>query len=349
MGGKTRQRAQGDKGVGAPDLDLPSWAALTHVGSTTTPPGFVQFWERVRDAAREATPCLIECQRPDGATHELKSTDAARAALRIDLPQGIASLSDAPVVAIKLHGYDVAPTLEPDRALTRAGVAALTLRVRGFPGSPDPRGERGRFITRRIEDRQAWSLTGAVSDILCACHAVREAAPNARLALVGESLGGGLAIIVASQLTGPDAIDRLVVGVPSLGDWAWRLTHDAGNGLGDEVRAHIESLADERRRVRANLALFDAVVHARRISAPTLVKVARRDRVVPPSTVAAIYNALGTGSGHKWRFITATAHDEHAPHADLRRHALFAQAGAEFCAATDPVKAMACYEGDLIA
>src|SRR5690606_12115974 len=101
-------------------------------------------------------------------------------------------------------------------------------------------------------------------DVFQACRAVRnwilgrrgdgvdaepEPTDHPLVFLYGESLGGGLAVIAASQLAGrlPRAhfIDRLALGLPSLGDWPWRLAHPA-QGTGADVAKVLDHHADRR-------------------------------------------------------------------------------------------------------
>lgn len=345
--GKTR-RQRSAIGHGAPSAG--GFADLLHVGSSLPPPGFVHFFDQLRRRGSQAPAELAE--RSDdalGLTHHVLSADGAALGARLVLPDGARGPADVRGLVLQLHGYASPGPLDDAGPFRRGGLATLKVRVRGFPGSPDPGGEEGEFITRRIDDRRSWSLTGAVLDVLCAYRALRRWGGGLLpTSIAGESFGGGLAIVAASQLSGSEAVHRMAIGVPSLADWPWRVSSKAGGGAGREVLDRLASANGDRRRILANLALFDAVVHARRVSCPIVMKMARRDPVVPPRTVAAVYNALGTGAGAKWRFLTDTAHDPDPAPEDLRRHVLFGRMSAEFLAADDAAACMRGWEDRLL-
>ncbi len=291
------------------------------------------------------------------ATHEFSSFDGVRIGCRLALPDG-------PVRAglVTSHGSEVCSTLEADaegwaRVLER-GVAVLVIRVRGYPGSRVGVGDLtqphagGTWFTRGLDavgdtpDRaMQWVVPQAVGDLADACRALRNAlygrSPDTPIEtasarppvyLHGESLGGGLAVAVAAQLVGrlrhEPMIERLAVGLPGMGDWPWRFSHTPG-GTGREVAQLLRLKPERAETITQRLRMLDTVVQAARVRGPALVKLAQRDDVVPAPTAGAVFNALGSDPGQKWRFVVPAGHCD-AGIANARRHALFERCLADF-------------------
>lgn len=315
------------------DFGLDPRATLAHVGDPTPPPGFNQFWSAWLTRLKSVEPGLIEptgdqeaaCGAP-GVTHLVRSTDQVRVGARLTEPEG-----GAPPIAcvVTLHGYHVEPhdELRVGRGFAQRGMAVLDLRVRGYPGSMLDTGDlttsEGGYIAHGIGDPWLWSIQGAVADVLNAVRALRvRYGDGVPIMLHGESFGGGLGIIAASMGRDVAPVDRLAIGLPTFGDWKWRERVKAMGGSGGEA---LRACARDPERVRQCLRLFDGVVHARRVVVPVVCKLARRDEVVPAPTAAAIYNALGTPPGQKWRYLVDFGHADPAEGgiADLRRHAVF--------------------------
>jgi acylglycerol lipase len=119
--------------------------------------------------------------------------------------------SGAPVepwaVIVGLHGmndYHAAFTL-PGPYWASRGVTTYAYDQRGFGAAP----ERG-----------VWGGEEAMrEDLRTACALLRARHPGAVLAVVGESMGGAVAITAFASDTPPDA-DRLVLAAPAV--WGWR-------------------------------------------------------------------------------------------------------------------------------
>ncbi|MGP1346054.1 MAG: acetylxylan esterase [Phycisphaerales bacterium] len=345
--------------------------ALLHVGRSIPPPGFVQFWSKWRRPVFSGEPALVGVEDSGagvggvgegealrfGLTHILRGGDGVRLGVRLTLPEGCGGaggVGSVRGVVITTHGYAVGRDepigAAPVRVLKR-GLAVLSLRVRGYPGSawdvPDWSAAAGGWIAQRIDDLHKWSLPGGVGDVIAAFRAARAMFGQAMpISLHGESFGGALAILAASQLSGRGEVSRMVLGVPTMGDWNWRLANSVGSGLESDVRGAMERADGEgARAIRSNLRLFDTVVHAKRVVCPVVMKIAGEDPVVPPHTVAAIYNALGSAPGTKWRFLVGHGHTPDLPGADVRRHALFERLGSEFLDSSWGLEGMRAWEG----
>ncbi|MFI4898487.1 MAG: acetylxylan esterase, partial [Phycisphaerales bacterium JB059] len=279
----------------------------------------------------------------------------------VEPPEGV------PVRAglVTVHGGVVNKSLAQSahrwRELSTRGVSVLVIRVPGFPGTRlDTPGlpdrcpawiEHGLLEEDALlEGRMGWVLSAAVADVANACRVMRnrlagigaedmEARPlrdKLPLFLHGESLGAALATIGAAQLTGrlrqERVVERVVLGTPTLGDWTWRLAHPPpphSTGTGQAIRALVDAHPERAEAIRTRLQLMDTAVHASRIRVPALCKLALRDEVVPAPAAAAVYNALASSPGQKWRFIVPHGHVE----GDLggaRRASLFERCAADF-------------------
>ena len=316
------------------DFGLDPSATLAHVGDPTPPPGFNQFWSAWVARLESVTPAIVEpsadeeagCGAP-GISHLVRSTGGVRIGVRLTEPE-----APPTGVVITLHGYHVDPNdeLRIGRGWTERGIAVIDLRVRGYPGSMldvgDLTAHPGGYIAKGLGEPWDWSVQGAVADVLSAVRAARaKYGATIPVMLHGESFGAGLAVIAASAGRDIAPVQRLSIGLPTFGDWPWRLAHHCGTGSGTEVRAFLDDNQELADRVRHCLWMFDTVVHARRIGKPVLCKLAQRDEVVPAPTAAAVYNALGTGPGEKWRHVVAFGHADPSEGGipDLRRHAMF--------------------------
>jgi acylglycerol lipase len=134
-------------------------------------------------------------------TDAFVSFDDARLGLMRWLPVG-----EPEWVVVGLHGmndYANAFHLAAD-AWAGKGIATYALDVRGFGRSP----ERG-----------VWAPTDLVlEDVRALVAAVRELYPNAKIALAGVSMGGGLAI-AAMASDNPPPVDKLMLFAPAV--WGW--------------------------------------------------------------------------------------------------------------------------------
>jgi cephalosporin-C deacetylase len=177
-----------------------------------------------------------------------------------------------------------------------AGFAHLLMDTRGQgsgwstgdtpdPGSGAPQGPG--VLTRGIGDPADYYYRRLFTDAVRAVDAARSLpqVDAARLAVVGGSQGGGMALAVAGLRSD---LAAAVSFVPFLCDFprATRIT-DAYpyREVADYLAVHRDRVAQ----VHATLAYFDGVNFARRATAPALFSVAMMDAVCPPSTVYAAY------------------------------------------------------------
>ena len=238
----------------------------------------------------------------DGAA--IVAADGARLPLRIWRAEGRTR-----AVIVALHGFnDYGEAFDaPARDWARRGITTYAYDQRGF----------GATATRGL-----WPGTGAlVSDLAEALRLVRAANPGAPLVVVGESMGGAVAMVYAARAHSPP-IDGLVLAAPAV--WGWRSmsllyraslwlsahvtpwAHVTGRGLGikpsDNRKMLIalgkDPLIIKETRIDAVYGLvglmsaaFDA---AGRIATPTLVLYGENDQLIPKTPTFAMLARLET-------------------------------------------------------
>ena len=346
------------------DFGLSPIQTLAHIGELARSPRHGSFWKNWAEVIFASQPRLVERREQDpsdpSATSEFESVRHARIGGLLLEPRDSRPRGGV----IVLHGYENTPHLSTSaddwRELADRGLAVLILRIRGYPGSQldvapvvahaGPAGGNA-WITygldEPVSDRGigcAWAYSEAIADVVNAYRALRREFTKTRngaklpIAIYGESFGGGLAIAAAAALAERDEPSRLAIGVPSMGDWPWRLTlpEHAVGGAGGMIRRHLAMNPGREAQIIELLRLHDSVLLARRIRCPILCKLALRDDVVPAPSAAAIFNALSTAPGLKQRFVTQYGHFDGGLR-DLRRHAAFERLLREFLAAEDPM------------
>ncbi|HEX5401546.1 MAG TPA: acetylxylan esterase [Pseudonocardiaceae bacterium] len=154
----------------------------------------------------------------------------------------------------------------------------------GAPGGPGP-------ATRGILDPERYYYRRLITDAVRAVAAVR-ALPRVdpgRVAVVGNSQGGGLALAVAGLV--PDLAAVLVTApFPCHIQRAIEITDAPPYG---EIASYLSVHRDVEAAARHTLSYVDGVNFARRATAPAHFGVGLRDTVCPPSTVFAAYNHYG--------------------------------------------------------
>jgi len=306
------------------------------------------FWSKWDERMRATSPRL-EAYTGDagrsgdpGVTHIINSLKDVTIGARLLLPDA----HRAPhAVVVQLHGYET-EGLNDENPWAEEQIATLQLRIRGFAGSWFETGDLKRsdhgWICHGLEDLETWALPDAVADVVCACRAVKEHfGDETPVMLMGESFGGGLAVLAAARDSRRNLIDRIAVGLPSLGAWRWRVRHAMRAGAGGasinaELTDWINLHRAQEREIVQRLSVCDAAIHARRVRIPAHFKLAQLDDAVPAPAAAAVYNALGTDAGLKHREVVSHGHFDGGI-ADARRHALWRRRAVEFLdPANDP-------------
>lgn len=358
------------------DFGMTAAATLAHVADPTPSRHHVPFWKSWVRAVEADRPVLRAVTGPlpdpaDGtATHEFESYRHVRIGCRLVRP--VDGVVRAGLVSFHGYGAPIPLSREDDQwaELAARGVATLAIRVRGFPGSMVDTGDwtAHSWITRGLDvpvsgvgadgtdtthaDMMAWSMAQGVADAVNACRVMRAwLGAGVPLYVRGESFGaafGVMATALAAQH--PElgyGVDRLQIGLPTMGDWRWRLTSDRARRGGGTQREIVELLTREASRAEdlsERLRVCDTAIHAQRVRCPVLCKLAVRDEVVPAPAAAAVFNAMYSAPGCKWRFVTPYGHFDGGIR-NARRHALFDRCVTDFLdPAAEPMESMLRWE-----
>lgn len=363
------------------DFGLDSVRTYSHVGDPSPAPDHSVFWNAWFERLGQETPVLQMRESLDesdpSATHEYVSSHGVRIGCRLMAPpEGIAVRGSL----VTVHGYTNPDSLEHEErhwsTIRERGIAVLAIRLRGYPGSRKDINNRTidldstdrDWVTQGYTgyDHKDWVLPDALADVCNAVRVMRNAllgrdakdlepwiegeARRPDVYLHGRSLGGGLATIAAAQLSGRmlgrPIVDRLGIEVPSLGAWRWRLEH-ASMGLSKRFNEMLDQNPDRREELVNRLRLMDAVVHGRKVRVPTLAMLASRDEVAPAPSSAAVFNAIDSDPGQKWRFCVPFGHRA-GDIANTRRVALFGKALNDFFdPSRTPMESMAGWEAEM--
>ena len=315
------------------DLDE---AGLREYRSTyQAPDDFDDFWRRTLDEAAE-TPLDVRVELVETGLRTVEVYDVTfagyaghpvRAWLRLPrLPgrdtAGRGGEDDRPLPGVvQFHGYGSGRGHALDDLLwASAGYAHLLMDTRGQGGgyaggeTGDPVGSAGPttpgFLTRGLESPEAYYYRRVFVDAVRAVEVLRGHArvDASRVAVIGASQGGGIALAVAGLV--PDAVAALYAQAPFLCDIrrATRITDAAPyRELAEYLAAHRTAAA----RVFGTLGYFDGLGFAARATAPAWFTAGLMDGVSPPSTAFGAYHAYrGPKNIHLWEY---NGHDAGGP------------------------------------
>jgi cephalosporin-C deacetylase len=144
------------------------------------------------------------------------------------------------------------------------------------------------FMTRGILDPETYYYRRVYTDAVRAVEAAAsfpEIDPE-RIAVVGTSQGGGIALAVAGLSNIPRA---LITNVPFLCHFR-RAVQITDNAPYSEIVNYLKVHRDKEEIVFRTLSYFDGVNFAVRAKIPALFSVGLMDKTCPPSTVFAAYN-----------------------------------------------------------
>ncbi|MGN6330958.1 MAG: acetylxylan esterase [Motilibacteraceae bacterium] len=266
-----------------------------------------EFWSGTLAQARTG-PALLSCDPVESGLSTLATFDVsfrgfAGSPVRAWLtrPAGWGAGEPLPVV-VEYVGYGGGRGRPHDHLLyASAGYAHLVMDTRGqgsawSPGhtaDPDTTGapHHPGFLTDGIDSPDSYYYRRVFTDAVRAVDLVQElpGTDPSRVAVLGNSQGGGIALAAAALA---DGVHAVLPSVPFLCD-VRRASQVAGRGPYLELSRYLAVHPERVERTFSVLAYFDAAVLARRCTAPALFSVALMDAVCPPSTVFAAYNSYG--------------------------------------------------------
>jgi cephalosporin-C deacetylase len=282
--------------------DLPESQLRDYRGSVIEPDGFDDFWATTLASSRAAGGEVVV--RP--AASRLTTLEVFDVTFPGYAGQPVRAWLTVPAGAdrrlpgvVEYLGYGGGRGRPIDHLLwASAGYAHLLMDTRGqgsawSPGdTPDPDGAGPAFpgfLTRGIESPETYYYRRVMTDAVRAVDAARTL-PQVdadRIAVLGGSQGGGLAIAAGGLVSG---LAGVFTRVPFLCDFPRAVTI-TDNHPYREVASYLATRRADEARTMATLGFFDGVLHARRGDAPAWFSAALMDPTCPPSTVFAAYNA----------------------------------------------------------
>ena len=288
-------------------FDLPLDQLERYMPEVREPADFDEFW-RASLATAGNSPLILDCRpaEPTGLTI-FESWDVTFSGFGGDpvrawytRPAGV----DAPLPAVVEYlGHGRGRGLPHERlAWPAAGYAHLLMDSRGQGDqygcggdTPDPHADAlggPGVVTRGILDPEKYYYRRLITDAARAVAAVRElpGVDPKRVAAVGNSQGGGLALAVAGLV--PD-LAAVLASAPFLCQIQRAIEITDASPYG-EIVAYLSIHRGAEEAARRTLSYVDVVNFARRAQAPAHFGVGLRDTVCPPSGVFAAYNLYGT-------------------------------------------------------
>jgi cephalosporin-C deacetylase len=286
-------------------FDLPLDELWRHRPRVSPPADLDSFWqETLADARAVAAPAVtvrVETPLSGVTTYDVSFTGYGGHQVKgwLNLP---ATASGPLPVVVEFIGYGGGRGRPHEWLLwSAAGYAHLIMDTRGQGASwrggdtPDP-GPDGAgpsvpgFMTRGVLDPASYYYRRLITDAVRAVEVAAElpGVDAARLAVVGASQGGGLALAAASLAAG--RVSAVVSQVPFLCHIRRAVTITDADPYAELVR-FCRVHPDRAAAVLATVDYVDMVHLVPRASAPALFSTALMDQICPPSTVFAAYHA----------------------------------------------------------
>jgi len=286
-------------------FDLPLAELREYAPDLVEPDDLDQFWSATLADAR-SHPLAAAFVPVENSLTEISSYDVTFAGFGGSPIRGWLHLpahGTGPLAAVVEYlGYGGGRGLAHERVLwAAAGYAHFVMDTRGqgsgwaVGATPDPDdpGDPAHpgFLTRGIQSPERYYYRRVYTDAVRAVEAVRShpRVNPARVAVTGQSQGGGLSIAVAGLA---DGLLGVMPDVPFLSDFPRAITLVDTDPYA-EVARYLRIHRDLVEEAASTLSYFDVAILARRAQAPALFSVALMDETCPPSTVYAAYNRYG--------------------------------------------------------
>ncbi|MEE1650185.1 acetylxylan esterase [Brachybacterium sp. J144] len=289
-------------------FDLPLEELRRYRPELSEPADFDAFWAGTLDRAREYEVLEDVVDVETGLdlveTFDVTFRGHDGAPIRAWYLRPAGAAAKLPVV-VEYIGYGGGRGLPLEHLLwPAAGYAHLVMDTRGQAGAwgnggdtVDPGGSGPAApgsMTRGLEDPSTSYLTRLMTDAVRAVDAARTLpGADGRVAVTGNSQGGGLALAAGGLV--PD-VDAVMANVPFLCQIR-RAIDITDNDPYREIVRYLASNRHQQAAVERTLGYVDAVHLGRRSRARALFSAALRDMTCPPSTVFAAFNHWGGASG----------------------------------------------------
>ncbi|MFD7795351.1 acetylxylan esterase [Streptomyces sp. NPDC059759] len=287
-------------------FDLPLDELRTYRSASVEPEDFDTFWAETLQEAREHE-LAARFEPVETPLTTVRTFDVTFAGFGGHPVKGwltVPSRAEAPLpTVVEFVGYGGGRGLAHTHLLwASAGYAHFVMDTRGQASAwgggetPDPVGSAPAFpgfMTRGVEDPETYYYRRLFTDAVRAVEAARShpLVDRARVAALGGSQGGGIAIAVGGLL--PD-LAAVLPDVPFLCDFP-RATVVTDRSPYREIGNYLKTHRGRTGQVLRTLSYFDGVHFAARGRAPALFSVALEDQTCPPSTVFAAYNSWAAG------------------------------------------------------
>jgi cephalosporin-C deacetylase len=278
-------------GWAAAPAGAPTTAALEAERNASAAPNLDGFWRQTLERlALEPLEASVEpvAEALPFTKYKvtLRSLDGARIRAWLAIPvQGEAPAKPWPVI-VSPPGYSgrQAGVLLGE---CQRGYAVLQVFPRGQGESAELSPIKGDKLTGQLDEPEGAYYRSAYADVIRAIDfvATRKDLDHDRIAMVGGSQGGGIALAVAAL----DArVKAVVAHVPFLCDMplAARTQKSLVKTLLDRAKRNDEAAL-------RTLSYFDPVVLAPRVRVPVLLSAGGKDEVCPAGTIKSVYEQLG--------------------------------------------------------